>query len=106
VFCTLCGGAPHYSLVRPASEVKQESRLRERFVEARLPPGAEILEAGSHLGAYLKVAENWGSKPIGLDIGRDGSAFARRQGRTVKPAVLEIVGRAVDSPSFLIRSNK
>ncbi len=162
MFCVLCG-APNYFVVRSAREVEQESRLRERFVEARLGhspaglegmdltqfmhggtaeivacalcgtirrneertaqydsdrydtalmahlypryrdtfaqkcdhfqpllgSGAEVLELGSHLGAFLEVAETWGWKPSGLDIGRDTSVFARRQGGSVRQVSLE-----------------
>jgi hypothetical protein len=49
-----------------------------------LPPGAEVLEVGSHLGSFLEIAETWSWKPVGLDIGRETSAFARHQGGTVK----------------------
>jgi Methyltransferase domain len=65
-------------------------RYRNAFAEKRnhleqLPaPGAEVLEVGSHLGAFLEVAETWGWRPTGLDIGRETSAFARRQGCTVR----------------------
>jgi hypothetical protein len=70
-------------------------RYREAFERKRdhfqplLPPGAEVLEVGSHLGAFLESAETWGWKPIGLDIGRDTSAFARRQGGLVKQVSLD-----------------
>ncbi len=56
--------------------------------EPLLPPRAEILEIGSHVGAFLEAAEDWGWKPIGLDIGADTSEFARRQGATVKRIAL------------------
>jgi len=52
--------------------------------KALLPNRAEILEVGSHLGAFLQTAEEWGWRPTGLDIGRMTSAFARRQGTSVK----------------------
>jgi hypothetical protein len=70
-------------------------RYREAFARKRahfqslLRPGAEVLEVGSHLGAFLEIAETWGWKPVGLDIGRDTSAFARRQGGTVKQVSLD-----------------
>src|SRR5262249_22810727 len=69
-------------------------RYREAFERKRqiyrplLPPAAEVLEIGSHLGAFLEVAENWGWKPIGLDIGAETGAFAKRQGATIKRAEL------------------
>lgn len=50
---------------------------------------AEVLELGSHLGAFLQTAEEWGWRPTGLDIGESTSAFARRQGASVKKLPLE-----------------
>lgn len=56
--------------------------------DSLLAPGANVLEVGSHYGAFLEAAETWGWKPVGLDVGRDTSAFARRQGGTVKRMAL------------------
>jgi hypothetical protein len=64
------------------------ARKRDHF-QPLLPLSAEVLEVGSHLGAFLETAEIWGWRPIGLDIGRDTSAFARRQGGTVKQISLD-----------------
>jgi hypothetical protein len=50
---------------------------------------AEVLELGSHLGAFLETAEEWGWRPTGLDIGESTCAFARRQGVSVKKLGLE-----------------
>jgi len=50
---------------------------------------AEILEVGSHLGAFLEASENWGWRPTGLDIGESTSRFARQQGGSVKRVALE-----------------
>jgi len=50
---------------------------------------AEVLEVGSHLGAFLQTAEEWGWRPTGLDIGAATSEFARRQGGTVKRISLD-----------------
>lgn len=70
-------------------------RYREAFARKRdhfqpfLPGSAHVLEVGSHVGAFLEIAETWGWKPVGLDIGRDTSAFARRQGGSVKRVSLD-----------------
>lgn len=64
------------------------ARKRSRY-EVLLPAHAEVLEVGSHTGAFLDVAECWGWKPVGLDIGTETTAFARRQGATVKRLALE-----------------
>src|SRR5436190_16633108 len=50
---------------------------------------AEILELGSHLGTFLQTAEQWGWRPIGLDIGSATSSFARRMGTSVKTLPLK-----------------
>ena len=50
---------------------------------------AEILEVGSHLGAFREASENWGWRPTGLDIGQSTSRFARQQGGSVKRVALE-----------------
>jgi 2-polyprenyl-3-methyl-5-hydroxy-6-metoxy-1,4-benzoquinol methylase len=65
-------------------------RLFPRYVEAfrrketpyrsLLREGAEVLEIGSHFGAFLKVAAEWGWKPVGIDVGRDTASFARSKG--------------------------
>jgi hypothetical protein len=54
-----------------------------------LRANAEVLEVGSHLGAFLQTAEEWGWRPTGLDIGAATSEFARRQGGTVKRVSLD-----------------
>jgi Methyltransferase domain len=70
-------------------------RYRDAFAQKRdhfqplLRPGADVVELGSHLGAFLEIAETWGWKPIGLDIGRDTSAFTRRQGGSVRQVSLD-----------------
>ncbi len=62
---------------------------KEAHYRDLVPPGAEIIELGSHLGAFLEVAESWSWRPIGLDIGRITSAFARDRGLTVRRASLD-----------------
>jgi len=50
---------------------------------------AEVLEVGSHLGAFLQTAEQWGWRPTGLDIGVSTSTFSMRQGLSVKRLTIE-----------------
>jgi len=57
--------------------------LKRAHFQTFLPASAEVLEVGSHVGAFLEIAETWGWKPVGLDVGRDTSAFARRRGGSV-----------------------
>ena len=63
-----------------------ESKQRYRFV---LDEHAEVLEIGSHLGAFVQTAEQWNWRPTGLDIGGDTSSFARRHGLCVKRLAIE-----------------
>lgn len=103
LMCTKCGTLRRQD-ARPARYESDQydaallrhlyPRYREAFeqkrmhYEALLDAGADILEVGSHVGAFLEVAEGWGWKPVGLDIGADTAAFARKQGATVKRKAL------------------
>jgi len=49
-----------------------------------LEPGADVIELGSHFGAFLQTAEEWNWRPIGVDIGAYTSEFARARGFTVR----------------------
>jgi hypothetical protein len=55
-------------------------RRKETPYRSLLREGAEALEIGSHFGAFLKVAAEWGWKPVGIDVGRDTAGFARSKG--------------------------
>jgi SAM-dependent methyltransferase len=50
---------------------------------------ADVLEIGSHLGAFLQVAEEWNWTAIGLDVGADMSSFARANGFRVRREMVE-----------------
>lgn len=99
VSCSHCGTirrneqqAAHYEADHYDSDLMRHlyPRYRQAFAEKQdhyrslLPPGAEVLEVGSHLGAFLEVAEGWGWRATGLDIGLETSAFARRHGGSVR----------------------
>jgi hypothetical protein len=64
-------------------------REKEAHYRNLLREHAEVVEVGSHLGAFLETAENWGWRPTGLDIGEATTAFARKQGASVKRVALE-----------------
>ncbi len=74
-------------------------RLFPRYVDAfrkkqhpyrdLVPQGAHTLEVGSHYGAFLQTAAEWGWKAEGVDPGKDTSRFARSKGFTVHTAQLE-----------------
>ena len=65
-----------------------------------LPARADVLEVGSHLGAFLQAAEEWGWRPRGFDIGRETTAFARSQGHSVFREAVEdarLTARSADA---------
>lgn len=75
--------------------------LKKLQYQPLLRPGAEILEVGSHFGAFLQAAEEWGARPLGLDIGATTSSFARRQGASVKRLSLEEYSPRLRSPEAI-----
>jgi len=64
-------------------------RAKEEPYRGLLPSGARILEVGSHYGAFLQTATEWGWQAEGVDVGKDTSRFARSKGFTVHAAALE-----------------
>jgi SAM-dependent methyltransferase len=54
-----------------------------------LNPHADVLEIGSHLGAFLQVAEEWSWNAAALDVGNDTVQFARGRGFRVDRNVIE-----------------
>jgi hypothetical protein len=61
----------------------QAFRNKEPGFRHLLRPHAEVLEAGSHLGAFLQVAEEWNWRATGLDVGSDTAGFTQSTGLTV-----------------------
>ena len=53
-----------------------------------LRPHAEVLELGPHLGGFLEVAEEWGWRPTGVDIGKDTADFCNSRGLLVRRQLL------------------
>ena len=107
VACRNCGTAlRHSERVKAAAEYEVDvndtgimQQVYPRYLRAfaKKEPGyrellrskAEVVEIGSHLGAFLEVAEGWEWRPVGLDVGRDTVPFARRRGLTVRQAMAE-----------------
>ena len=58
-------------------------REKARRFNQWLRPHAEVVELGSHLGAFLQAAEEENWNPTGLDIGEYTSAFGRQKGLRV-----------------------
>ena len=58
-------------------------RSKAHSYRALLPQVARVLEIGSHYGAFLQAAQEWGWSVEGVDVGKDTSRFARSKGFTV-----------------------
>ncbi len=55
-------------------------RAKERPYRSLLPERAATVEVGPHFGAFLQVAEEWGWRAVGVDIGKDTTRFIRSRG--------------------------
>ena len=66
-------------------------QLHERPYRPLLRPHAEVVELGSHLGAFLQAAEEWNWRPTGFDVGEDTTVFARGLGLNVRRRFIEDV---------------
>lgn len=64
-------------------------RAKERPYRSLLSNGANILEVGPHLGAFLEVAREWGWEATGVDVGKDTTRFVKSRGFTVHNCTLE-----------------
>lgn len=114
--CTGCGllvrcenrAAAEHTYANDAYDVRVVEHLYPRYLAAfrakkkpyagLLGPGARVLEVGSHYGAFLQTAQEWGWKAIGIDVGQDTARFARSKGLTVISC--ELPDCALDSQSF------
>lgn len=67
----------------------QAFRAKEKDYRGLLPHGAKVLEVGSHYGAFLQAAAEWGWHAEGVDVGKDTSRFAKSKGFTVHVATLD-----------------
>jgi 2-polyprenyl-3-methyl-5-hydroxy-6-metoxy-1,4-benzoquinol methylase len=72
-------------------------RRKESTYRGLLAPAARIVEVGSHYGAFLQVAAEWGWRVDGIDVGKDTSAFAVSKGFTVHNLELQDAGFASKS---------
>ena len=64
-------------------------RRKEVPYRSLLPPAARVLEIGSHYGAFLQTAREWGWCAEGIDIGQDTSRFAQSRGFIVHRCELQ-----------------
>jgi hypothetical protein len=62
-----------------------------------LPAGSRVLEIGSYVGGFLEAARRWEWSAIGVDIGRDTSAYAAAQGFEVTSERFERIEFAPES---------
>jgi SAM-dependent methyltransferase len=72
-------------------------RAKESPYLGLAPRHARVIEIGSHYGAFLQTAEEWGWHAEGVDIGEDTSRFARSKGFTVHRHELRECGFADES---------
>lgn len=68
---------------REYPEYVTEFRRKEIPYRDLLPPTARVLEVGSHYGAFVQVAAEWGWRAEGVDVGKDTSSFASSKGFVV-----------------------
>lgn len=55
-------------------------RHKEQPYRDFLPEQAYVIEVGSHYGAFLQAAQEWGWQAEGVDVGKDTSRFAQSKG--------------------------
>lgn len=67
-------------------------RRKETPYRDLLASTATVLEVGSHYGAFLQVAREWGWQAEGVDVGKDTSRFASSKGFVVHQAELQQCG--------------
>ncbi|PYQ26044.1 MAG: hypothetical protein DMF56_25705 [Acidobacteria bacterium] len=73
--------------------------FRAKAIDYRplLPSGARVIEVGSYVGGFLSVAEEWGWRAIGTDIGCDVVRFCRRRGLDARCLELRDCALEVDA---------
>jgi len=64
-------------------------RAKETPYRGLLASNARVLEIGSHYGAFLETAAEWGWNAAGVDVGKDTAQFARSKGFTVYGTEIE-----------------
>lgn len=105
--CSDCGVFVRDELIQEAATKYEEDTYDEAHIDLLLPryvqafrdkkepyrkllaPGSKVLEIGSHYGAFLQVAIEWGWHPAGVDIGKDTSRYAKSKGYLVFDKELE-----------------
>ncbi len=71
----------------------QAFRAKEQPYRSLLPPGHNsVIEVGSHYGAFLQTAAEWGWHAEGVDVGKETTAYARKRGFTVHSGELADAG--------------
>lgn len=67
-------------------------RAKEHWLRPMLPAGANVIEVGSYVGAFLHVAHEWGWTATGVDVGDDTARFAAAHSYPTRHASLEECG--------------
>jgi SAM-dependent methyltransferase len=64
-------------------------RAKEQWLRPLLPAGANVIEVGSYVGAFLHVAHEWGWTASGIDVGDDTARFAAAHSYPTRHATLQ-----------------
>lgn len=72
-------------------------RAKKQPYRSLLLPNVRVIEVGSHYGAFLQTAQEWGWDAEGVDIGEDTSRFARSKGFAVHKKELHECGMSGSS---------
>src|SRR5947209_1906295 len=80
---------PAYVMERMLRAQIDAYRAKEQWLRPMLPAGADVIEVGSYVGAFLHVAHEWGWTATGVDVGDDTARFAAAHSYPTRHAALE-----------------
>lgn len=80
---------PAYVMERMLRAQIDAYRAKEHWLRPLLPAGANVIEIGSYVGAFLHVAHEWGWTATGVDVGDDTAHFATAHSYPTRHASLE-----------------
>ena len=80
---------PAYVMERMLRAQIDAYRAKEQWLRPLLRAGANVIEVGSYVGAFLHVAHDWGWTATGVDVGDDTARFAAAHSYPTRHASLE-----------------
>ncbi|HEX3581581.1 MAG TPA: class I SAM-dependent methyltransferase [Thermoanaerobaculia bacterium] len=83
---------PAYLMERMLRAQIDAYRAKGHWLRPMLPAGANVVEVGSYVGAFLHVAHEWGWTAMGVDVGEDTARFAAAHSYPTRQASLESCG--------------